>query len=212
MKTIAMLTALSCVAGAARAQRAGFSLRFDAANVWARTDAVGLNSVLRGPAFGGEGRITLGRFFLSVRYLEGQLRLNSGAAQEVRQNLVDGAISLAARPFPWLEVSVGPAARAYVTDSTTERWMLWRVRTRIEAPLSPHGLSSYVELWRSFVSDINVPAGAGRVQGGETGLIYRPRGRYSLRLSYHLDDALLGVPGRSETLEAVTFGVAIEGL
>lgn len=209
MKVFVWAIALSVAARAAPAQQSGLSLRFDAANVWARSDAPGLSTSLSGPALGGEGRIVLGRFFISVHYLEGRLQANNGTAGQAHQELVDGSILLAARPLSWLELSVGPAARAYVTDSTTERWTVWRVRTRVEAPLT-RGLSSYVELWRAFASDVNVAAGPGRVQGGETGLVYRPSGRYSVRFSYHIDDALLGVPGRSETLESLTVGVAIE--
>jgi hypothetical protein len=164
MRMLVGMIALGLAARVASAQQPRLSLRFDAANVWARSDAPGSSTALSGPALGGEGRIAWGRFFLSVRYLEGRLQASSGTAGQPRQDLVDGAILLAARPVSWLELAVGPAARAYVTDSTTERWTVWRVRTRIEAPLT-RGLSSYLELWRAFASDVNVPAGPGRVQG-----------------------------------------------
>jgi hypothetical protein len=209
MRMLVWVVALGVAAQAAPAQQPRLSLRFDLANVWARSDAPGSSTALSGPALGGEGRMVFGRFFVSVRYLEGRLQASNGAAGQAHQELVDGAILLAAKPFSWLELAVGPAARAYVTDSTTERWTVWRVRTRVEAPLA-QGLSSYVELWRAFQSDVNVAAGPGRVLGGETGLVYRPRGRYSVRFAYHIDDALLGVPGRSDTLESLTVGVAIE--
>jgi hypothetical protein len=208
--------ALLMLCGAARIasaqERTGLSLALDASQVWARSDAVGTKSVMAGPALGGEGRIAISRMYLSVRYLEGRLQSRTTTGTTLRQDLVEGGITLVGRVLPWLELAAGPSARSYVTDSTTERWIVWRIRTRFEAPILSTGLTSYVDLWRSFGASVSDAAGAGRVQGGETGLVYRPRWPWAIRVSYRIDDALLQAPGRSETLESLGIGFAIEGL
>src|SRR2546423_12543917 len=97
---------------------------------------------------------------------------------------------VAARPLPLLEMSVGPFLRAYVADAVTERWVFWQARARADAPIVTSGLTSYVELWRAVSSQVNLVAGAGRVQGGEAGVTYPPPKRpFSLRLAYRGDDA-----------------------
>lgn len=211
MRTIIAALVMACCAQVAAAQGlSGVSLRLDAGNVWARSDVADTKTVLNGPALGGEGRVGIGPLFLSVHYLEGRLSgpgPNDGPS--VHQDLVQGAIALVAVPTPWLEISAGPNARAYVTDSTNERWIAWQLRGRLSAPILASGLTSYVELWRSVSSTLNVAPGAGRVQGGETGLLYRPHGPLTFSLAYHVDDALFKAPGRSETLEWLSVGVGI---
>jgi hypothetical protein len=86
------------------------------------------------------------------------------------------------------------------------------LRSRVEAPLITSRLTSYFELWKSVTSSLNVPTGAGRVQGGETGLAYRPiRSPVTVSLSYHIDDSLFKGIGQSETLEWLSVGVRIGG-
>ncbi len=140
---------------------------------------------LRGPVLGGEGRLVL----------------------------IEGRLVVSARPLPWLEMSVGPFVRAYVTDSVTERWVFWQARARVEAPIVTASLTSYVELWRALSSQVNLVAGAGRVQGGEAGLVYRPPQRpFSLRVAYRVDDAAIGRGAiGSETLEALSLAILVGG-
>jgi len=112
------------------------------------------------------------------------------ADQAVKRDLIEGRLVVAARPVPWLEMSVGPFVRAYVTDSVTERWVFWQARARVEAPIVTTSLTSYVELWRALSSDVNLVAGAGRVQEAEAGVVYRPPQRHVLAASFlSLDDA-----------------------
>src|SRR2546426_163173 len=110
-------------------------------------------------------------------------------------------------------MTAGPIERAYVTDSATERWVLWQARGRVEAPIVVARLTSYVELWRAVSSRVNLALGAGWVQGGEAGGIYRPpggRGRLAMRIVYRVDDAALS-PGGGETLAAVSLAVGVGG-
>jgi hypothetical protein len=158
--------------------------------------------------FGGEGRVVFNGFSLGLGLSSGTLQT---ADQAVKRDLIEGRLVVAARPVPWLEMSVGPFVRAYVTDTVTERWVFWQARARVEAPIVTASLTSYVELWRAWSSDVNLVAGAGRVQGGEAGVVYRPPQRpFWLRLSYRLDDATVRARG-SETLEAISLAIMVGG-
>ena len=147
--------------------------------------------------------------------LEGQLKPaggTGGGAGASQLDLVQGTVFAGGRLLPWLEITAGPVVRAYVTDSTTERWVFWQARARVDAPIVVGKLGSYFEVWRALASDVNLPTGAGRIQGGEAGVVYQPpRQRVWLRLSYRMDDALLGGggPGGNETMEAITLSGGI---
>ncbi len=214
MKTIGSIGMLTLVAtSAAHAQgRPTLAFRGDAGFVWVRNDTTAAGAVgpvrLRGPMFGGEGRVVFNGFSLGLGLSSGTLQT---ADQAVKRDLIEGRLLVAARPVPWLEMSVGPFVRAYVTDSVTERWVFWQARARVEAPIVTASLTSYVELWRALSSDVNLVAGAGRVQGGEAGVVYRPPQRpFWLRLSYRLDDAAVRARG-SETLEAISLAIMVGG-
>ena len=58
---------------------------------------------------------------------------------------------------------------------------------------------------------VSLGPGAGRVQGGETGvLVQPPETRYWVRLAYRVDNALvMGSIVRSEMLEAVLLSVGV---
>jgi len=214
MKTIGSIGMLTLVATAAAHSQGRPTLAFrgDAGFVWVRNDTTAAGAVgpvrLRGPMFGGEGRVVFNGFSLGLGLSSGTLQT---ADQAVKRDLIEGRLLVAARPVPWLEMSVGPFVRAYVTDSVTERWVFWQARARVEAPIVTASLTSYVELWRALSSDVNLVAGAGRVQGGEAGVVYRPPQRpFWLRLSYRLDDAAVRARG-SETLEAISLAIMVGG-
>ncbi len=215
MRTIALIGILALVAPAVAGSqgRPTVAFRGDAGFVWVRSDSAaagggGAGAVrLRGPVLGGEGRLVFNQFAVGVGLLSGTLQM---ADQTVKRDLIEGRLVVAARPLPWLEMSVGPFVRAYVTDSVTERWVFWQARARVDAPMTA-SLTSYVELWRALSSDVNLVAGAGRVQGGEAGVVYRPPQRpYWVRLAYRLDDAAVRAGG-SETLEAVSLAIGVGG-
>jgi len=212
VKTIGVIgilaSALPAVAGAQG--RPTLAFRGDAGFVWVRSDtaaaAAGGAVRLRGPVLGGEGRVVFNGFAVGVGLLSGTLQ---AADQTVKRDLIEGRLVVAAQPVPWLEMSVGPFVRAYVTDSVTERWVFWQARARVEAPIVTASLTSYVELWRALSSQVNLVAGAGRVQGGEAGVVYRPPQRpFWLRLAYRVDDAAVRVGG-SQTLEEISVSVVV---
>jgi hypothetical protein len=216
VKPIALIALLALAAPALGSSQARPTLAFrgDAGFVWVRSDsaAVGTGDParMRGPVLGGEGRLVYNGFSVGVGLLSGTLQ---AADQTVKRDLVEGRLVVAARPLPWLEMSVGPFVRAYISDSSTERWVFWQARARADAPIVAASLTSYVELWRALSSEVNLLSGAGRVQGGEAGVLYRPPQRpYRLRLAYRLDDAAVG-GGRngSRTLEAISVSIIVGG-
>ncbi len=217
MRTIVLIGILALVASAvARTQgRPTLAFRGDAGFIWVRSDStaagVGVGGAgavrLRGPVLGGEGRLVFNGFAVGVGLLSGTLQAADQGT--MKRDLIEGRLVVAARPVPWLEMSVGPFVRAYVTDSVTERWVFWQARARVDAPIVTASLTSYLELWRALSSEVNLVAGAGRVQGGEAGVVYRPPQRpYWVRLAYRVDDAVVRAGG-SETLEAVSLAIGV---
>jgi len=217
MKTIGLIgiLALAATAGARSQDRPTLAFRGDAGFVWVRSDSAAVGAVaaarLRGPVLGGEGRLVFNGFSVGLGLLSGTLQAADQGT--VKRDLIEGRLIVAARPLPWLEMSVGPFVRAYVTDSVTERWVFWQARARADAPIVTASLTSYVELWRALSSRVNLVAGAGRVQGGEAGVVYRPPQRpFSLRLAYRVDDAAVrGGGSASETLEAISLAIIVGG-
>ena len=216
MRALAATCAFVLAASVASAQRRPtIGLRADAFMMWVHSDTGSARTSLRGPGFGGEGRIAVNGLLFGLGLLEGQLKPaggTGGGAGASQLDLVQGTVFAGGRLLPWLEITAGPVVRAYVTDSTTERWVFWQARARVDAPIVVGKLGSYFEVWRALASDVNLPTGAGRIQGGEAGVVYQPpRQRVWLRLSYRMDDALLGGPGGNETMEAITLsgGIAI---
>jgi len=214
MRTIGLIGILALAATAVSDSQGRPTLAFrgDAGFVWVRSDSAAMGTAgaarLRGPVLGGEGRLVFNGFAVGLGLSSGTLQT---ADQAVKRDLIEGRLVVSARPLPWLEMSVGPFVRAYVTDSVTERWVFWQARARVDAPIVTASLTSYVELWRALSSQVNLVAGAGRVQGGEAGVVYRPPQRpFSLRLAYRMDDAAVGRGGRgSETLEAISLAIIV---
>jgi len=216
VKTIILIgiVALATPALAGSQGRPTLAFRGDAGFVWVRSDSAAAGTAgaarLRGPVLGGEGRLVFSGLAVGLGLSSGTLQT---ADQAVKRDLIEGRLVVSARPLPWLEMSLGPFVRAYITDSITERWVFWQARARVDAPIVTASLTSYVELWRALSSQVNLVAGAGRVQGGEAGIVYRPPQRpFSLRLAYRMDDAAVGSGGSgSETLEAISVSVVVGG-
>lgn len=174
-------------------------------------EKVGASRVaLGGAVLAGEARIARGRFLLGAGYLDGRLKADSASLPS--RNLVEGRVFVGAEPWPWLTVTAGPLVRAYVTDTATERWVLWQARARLQGPLVGTKLATYVELWRALSAQVNLPDAVDRVQGGEAGIVFRPsQSKLWMRLAYRIDDAALGDGRRQETVEAISLAVGVGG-
>jgi hypothetical protein len=182
------------------------TLRADAGALWLHGDTGLARGAMRGPAVAAEAQVNASGLIVGAGILEARLQSVVGPAAQ--RDLVQGTLFVGARPLPWLELTAGPVVRAYVTDSASERWVLWQGRARVDAPIIAGSLASYAELWRTLASQVSLGPGAGRVQGGEAGVLYQPpQARFWLRVAYRVDDAL--VRTRSETVEAVLVSVGV---
>jgi hypothetical protein len=197
---------LACAAPQMVRAQSGLTYGLDAGMIWSRTDTSGVTANYGGPFLAGHGGFDFGPVVAGLSLLEGRLNPKDQVGG-ARKDLVQGSLFLGAKPASWFTVTFGPEIRAYVMDNQTERWVSWQIRTRGELPVVAPGLSSYVELFRAVSATVNDPAGAGRVQGGKAGIVYRTAGALSAALEYHIDDARLKTPNHTQTLEALRLSV-----
>jgi len=165
-----------------------------------------------GPTFGVQAGVSLAKFTLSAQYLEGRLEPRSGSPDTVGRDLVEARLLLGVQPVPWLSLGVGPHVRAFVFDTTTVRWVMWQARARAQGALPSTPLETYVELWYALSAKVNLPAPVDHVQGGEAGVLLRPRrSAVWFRLGYRVDGARLASGAQTESVEAVSFALGIGG-
>jgi hypothetical protein len=165
---------------------------------------------LSGLAFGGQGKLWIGPVFLDARYVQGTLDSLSGQAGG--RDVVEGGALLGVRPVPWLVFAGGPEARAYVLNKGggTQRWVFWEGKVRAETPFVGSAVLGYVELWRAFGANVNVPEAFDHAQGGEAGMVMRlARAPVEARLAYRIDQAVLGGGTRRETVDGVVITVGV---
>src|SRR5205807_8493977 len=120
MRALAATCALMLAAAGASAQgRPSIALRADAFMMWVHSGTGASRASLRGPGFGGEGRLAVNGLLFGLGLLEGQLKPAGaseagGAAPQL--DLVQATVFVGGRVLPWLELTAGPVVRAYVTD------------------------------------------------------------------------------------------------
>src|SRR2546425_906755 len=148
MKTLVVAAAgLSLLGPALGAQqRVRVTAWGDGAIVRLGTQILGARESQSGPIFGGEAGLGLGPVTLGAGDLEGRVQPGSSGTPKGR-DLVEARIFVSARPVPWLTLSAGPRVRAFVTDSATERWVLWQVRARAPNALASTPLQTHIQLW-----------------------------------------------------------------
>src|SRR5947208_13839433 len=107
--------------------RPTLAFRGDAGFVWVRSDTApgGAGAIrLRGPVLGGEGRLVFNGFSVGLGLSSGTLKAaDQGTA---KRDLIEGRLLGAARPLPWLDMSVGPFGRADVADAVTGGGVVWQ--------------------------------------------------------------------------------------
>lgn len=185
---------------------------------------------LRGLVRGLEGGVEFGRVNLRARYAEGALR---PPGSDMRHDLAESFLIVGMRVVGGLELAGGLQARAYTTSPGTERWMLWQLRARYEAPVIAQVVHTYAELWRSATGSVNavnilrtqpqgtdflVNVGGKRVsktfqgaRGGEAGILIRGSGNApTVRLAYSIDEARLEAGGYRDSIEGLTIAIGFD--
>lgn len=163
---------------------------------------------LSGTVFGGEARVNLWRVVLEAGYAQGRVQPDS--AGPVRRDVVDGRLFLGNRPWRGLSLKVGPHARAYLTNSGTQRWFFWEARLRGERPIVGTTVRGYAEIWHALTGSVNVVEAFDGAQGGEAGMVVTPpRSPAWGRLAYGIERAKLGRGWRLETVEGLTLTVGL---
>jgi hypothetical protein len=124
---------------------------------------------------------------------------------------VEGAAALRFVTTPWLTLHAGPQVRRYDTSlgSGTERWVMWQLGARVEAPLVGTSVRGHAMLWQGLGLSVNVPPGSGTARGGEIGATLVTSGPFRFGFAYSVDHASVRGASRSETVRAlrVTAGV-----
>ena len=163
------------------------------ANVRAHSEA-GLPSA-GGTVLGMTASVRLRRFELGVHYLEGSLEA---------RDLVEGAAALRFVATPWLTLHAGPLIRRYDMPSGAERWTVWQLGARADAPISAN-VRGHAQLWQGLGLSVNVPPGSGTARGGELGVTYDlPSRPFWFGLAYSIDHASLQNSSRRETVAMLT--------
>lgn len=163
-----------------------------------------------GSTFRGAGALALGRWHLTVSYLQGSLHSDDASAVGASRDLIEGTAFVGARAFPWLTLETGPHARAYTLPSGTQRWLFWELRARAAWVFVGSAVQGYTELWRAVAADANVPESFDHAQGGEAGMIvHLSRSPLEGRIGYRIDHAVLGGGSRNETVDGVVIGVGV---
>ena len=171
------------------------------ANMRTQSEGGGLPSA-SGTVLGVAASARLGRFELGVKYLEGSLGT---------RDLVEGAAALRFVATPWLALHAGPHVRRYETSlgSGAERWAMWQVGARAEAPIVGTSVRGHATLWQGLGLRVNVPPGSGTAGGGEIGATIMVPGPFRFGIAYSIDHASVQGASRRETVNAliVTAGV-----
>jgi len=169
----------------------------------------GYSEHLTGTGFGAEGGARIGRGLLHLRYLSGAL--GPAAGNVPARDVVDARVGVGVQALTWLTLEAGPHVRAFSAAGATERWVLWEVRSRVEASLIGPEAIGHAEVWRAFSSTVNLADAIDYVQGGAIGLTFRSlKGPYRLGVDYEIEHAALNDGKRGETWEGLVVRLTIE--
>ena len=171
-----------------------------------------------GAAFGFQSQfLYLNRITIDLGYWQGKLN----GVQTGDRDVVEGFAQLGARPLDWLSLRVGPHAWTYVSDAGTQRWFLWEGRARAQGQVLP-AVQSYLEVWKVFSANVNVPQAFQTGMGGEGGLSLRIRDvpliperlPVRIRLAYGIErvrmNGTLAQGSRAEVLDRLTLALGVE--
>jgi hypothetical protein len=184
---------------------------------------------LRGLIRGLEGGFDFGRLLVRAGYAEGSLR---PGGSDVKHDVAESFLQAGMRVVGGLEAALGVQARAWITSPGTERWLLWQMRLRYEAPLVGTLVHGYAELWRTASGSVNAvnvlrPGGGSEfltsvdgkrvsksflgARGGEAGIVLRSSGNAPMvRIGYSIDQARLEMGSYRDSVEGFTIAVGYD--
>jgi hypothetical protein len=175
---------------------------------------------LSGAVFGGQGQLVFARWItLDLAYMQGILTPSAGQAAD--RDVVEGYAQIGARPLSWVTLRLGPHAWTYVSNAGTQRWFLMEGRARVQGEILPE-IQSYLELWRVFSANVNVPQPFQTGMGGEGGISLRIRDvpiipeRFPvrIRLGYSIERVRMEggnpVSVRKEIVDRLSLSIGIE--
>ncbi len=163
---------------------------------------------LTGAIFGFEGRATIWKVELDLRYATGTLEADQS---QLALDLVEAELLVGVRPISWVTLRVGPHARSFTPESGgTDRWLFWEVRGRVEPAVLAPQLRTYFEIWAALAGDVNFGSGFGGGRGLEAGLMYRFRGApFWGRVGYRVDRGSLENGARKDSVQELLLVVGV---
>jgi len=203
IRWVSVSFATVCVVGPIAAQTPFLSGGASIVSVHSQGVGIGGPTRASGTMLGGMAMARFGRFEVEGRYIQGALQ---------SQDFVQGQLGVGFHPVPWAYAQTGARARAYVTPTETERWVMWLLGVRVEAALVGTTVRGDVGLWRALALSANVGSTEGRAaRGGEAGVtLHLPDRPMWLRLAYGIDRASVAGAARRETVEEFTLTVGIQ--
>ncbi len=210
LPVVAVLMVSVTRTGDAQSWSAGLSL----ATVRLQRPAVGADTsvALRGTVLGLGGVIGFGPMRFDIRYAQGSASPAGGGSST---DIVDGEILLWVTPVPWVAAGIGPHARAFVEGGGTARWLLWELRLRSGTNLVGQTVGVYIEGWRVLGASVPAVDPFDHAWGMEGGLSVAfgqsPLGRlpFSARLSYRVEQQVVGGGVRRETQDQLGIGIGV---
>ena len=170
---------------------------------------------LSGAMYGLQGQLVYSGFVtLDWGYWQGQIDPIGG--QAASRDVVEGYAMFGARPFGWLSLRAGPHAWTYISTAGAQRWFLWEGRARAQGEVLPD-VQSYLDLWRVFSANVNVPQDFQSGMGGEGGLILLVRDApliperfpMRIRLGYGIERVRMGGGIRTEVMDRLSLSLGI---
>jgi len=163
---------------------------------------------LTGALFGFEGRASIWKLEVDVRYVTGTFEADGS---RLALDLVEAELLLGVRPISWITLRVGPHARSFTPESGgTDRWLFWEVRGRVEPAVLAPQLRTYFEIWAAVAGEVNFGSGFGGGRGLEAGLTYRLRqAPFWGRIGYRVDRGSLESGARKDSVQELLLVVGV---
>lgn len=207
MRTLVAGLCLTLAPAGLVAQRLSGSLGGIGGTVRARSVVGTTAEVGSGAVIGVEGRVGIGPVSVDVSYAQGSLNPEETGAET--RDYVEGDAYLSVVTFPGVILRAGPHARAYISETGTQRWLFWTGHLRGEYTLitSP-AFIGFAEAWMAWSADVNVSEEFDRARGATVGMIVRfPGSLFYGRLAYGIEQARMGGGARVDDVEALTLVV-----